>query len=97
MARNTTTATSYAARLAQSKEVKETAAQGRAVRQKAHELSNKIFELESAIERKNDDIEILKGSANLNISEVLAAQVRINELTAELEAANSLKSELFPA
>lgn len=89
--------TSYAARLAQSKEVKEAAAQARAVKQKRHEFVNKVFELETTIERKNDEIDILKGSANLNIDEIMKLQANIDTLNANLSAVKALQSELFPA
>jgi SMC interacting uncharacterized protein involved in chromosome segregation len=97
MSQRSNPATSYAARLAQSKEVKEAAAQVRAVKQKKHEFGNKIFDLESSIERKQDEIEILKGSADLNVDNIVAAQTRINDLRTQLSALQELRTELFPA
>ena len=97
MPRTTTNATSYASRLSQSKEVKEEAAQGRAVRTAQHALNGKILELSIGLERKEGDIEILKSSAQLNIEGILLAQVRINELKLQIAALTELQTELFPA
>ena len=96
MPRTTTSATSYASRLSQSKEVKEKAAQNRAVRTAQHALNGKILDLSISLERKEGDIEILKSSAQLNIEAILSAQVRINELKLQIAALIELQTELFP-
>ena len=99
MARNTSTAsaTTYAQRLAETKEVKEVKLQARAVRNAARSVEGYLIQLSDRLENKQDDIESLKNSASFNIVEIVRLQTEINEINASIEAVSQVGSELFPA
>jgi methyl-accepting chemotaxis protein len=89
--------TTYAARMAQSKEVKEAKQVARTIRDAGRSVSQKLIELSDRLENKTDDIEILKNSASFNINEIVKLQMEITDINLAIAAVNNIKKELFPA
>lgn len=87
----------YAERLAQSKEQKDTAGNAQRVRQTELELSMTILNQEKIVARAKAQVDAALNNFPVDWAEVITARQESAIAEQNLEELNAVKSELFPA
>ena len=94
---NATDTTSYASRIAQSKEFKEASQRGIAVEQAKLDLKREVLDIQSRLGKKKNELNHFKSTIPLNVSEIRSIQAVCRALEGELSDLSSLEGELFPS